>query len=157
MLLSPSCSLLFTQWWLIFPLCFSCHCSVTASKYWSVHSHSTSSWSWQVRWAILVDWHGGNMWGLQVSTVAQLTGRHYSTITWHRVGWQTRRGWHCWAITSLFEEGEIFNTQALQPGLQNGQFQRDVFPGSRLEIPVVGEREKEEREGEEEREINEIK
>lgn len=38
---------------------------------------------------------------MRASRVAKLTGRHYST-TWHMAVRQTRRGWHCWAITSLF-------------------------------------------------------
>lgn len=40
--------------------------------------------------------------------------------------------------------GLKFNTQALQPGLQNGQFQRHVFPGSGQKTPE----EQEEKEGE---------
>ena len=53
---------------------------------------------------------------------------------------------------TVSRRGKIFNTQALQPGLQNGQFQSDVFPGSRLKIPVEGGRERR-KEGEEERGI----
>lgn len=64
---------------------------------------------------------------LWVSTVAQLTGRHYSIITWHMVGWQKRWGWHCWARTStLGGGGDILHTStptwASEPIVSEGCF-----------------------------------